>query len=537
VWDGFIIDITDRKKTELELDIAQEAVRKSEELYRQLTVASPDAILACDRNSIITYASPKAKALFVMPDNIIDTKITFSNYVHPHDRQKAQTLFQMFLEEHASSQPQLLLLREDGSDFFGELSSATVKDDEGAVTTIIMVVRDITERRRSETELIRAKEKAEESDKLKSSFLANMSHEIRTPINGINGFLNFIGDENLSPKRRKEYITVVQNSSSQLIRIIDDIIDIAKIEAQQMKIRPLTFQLNNFMKELFIFFETFLKSNKKDKVMLVLEDDRFTDQCVILSDPVRLRQVITNLIGNASKFTEKGFIGFGYKLLPPGKLEFWVEDTGIGLPADQLEVIFERFRQVEQTNHRKYGGTGLGLTISRSLVQMMGGRISVESVEGQGSTFRFTISYIPVEPVDEPVFSELRTEQPEEDMFFNKTSILLVEPEELSAHYYEKILTWNGAKTIMANTVNSWVETVSQQTDIDLVLVGANVFDRAGLDAYLKVKSVRAGMPLVLIVPERNDYYDKMIKILNCTRVIEGTPSYEMLCEEIMRCI
>jgi signal transduction histidine kinase len=472
-----------------------------------------------------------------MPDDIIDKKIALDKYVHPHDRQKAQSLFQVFFGGNDVSQPQLLMIREDSSDFFGELSSAAVKDDDGAVTTIIIVVRNITERRQSEMELIRAKERAEESDKLKSSFLANMSHEIRTPINGINGFLNFIADENLSPKRRREYVSVVQNSSSQLIRIIDDIIDIAKIEAQQMSIRPMTFHLNNFMSELFVFFETFLQTNRKDKVMLVLEDSEFIDPCIILSDPVRLRQVMTNLIGNASKFTEKGYIGFGYKLLPPGKLEFWVADTGIGLPADQLEVIFERFRQVELTDHRKYGGTGLGLTISRSLVQMMGGKISVESVEGEGSTFRFTISYIPVEAVDEHVFSEMRTEKQEEDLFFNKTSILLVEPEELNAKYYEKILTYNGAKTILAGSINSWVEAVSQQTDIDLVLVDANVFNSAGADAYFKVKSVRAGMPLVLIVPERNSYYDKMINVLNCTRVIDGIPSYEMLCEEIMRCI
>jgi signal transduction histidine kinase len=147
------------------------------------------------------------------------------------------------------------------------------------------------------------------------------------------------------------------------------------------------------MKELHIIFDNYLLARNKENVMLVLDDSGFIDNCVALVDPTRLRQVINNLIGNAVKFTEKGYIRFGYRQSAPDKLEFVVEDTGIGLAHDQQEVIFERFRQAELANRHLYGGTGLGLNISRSLVQMMGGDIRVESAEGAGSSFYFTVPY------------------------------------------------------------------------------------------------------------------------------------------------
>ena len=300
----YATDITDRRN-------AEESVRRSEEMYRQLTAASPDAITVCNPQGDVIYLSPRAKELFLLHSNTEINEVSFTQYVHPHDIRKAKEMFRSLEDGKVVVQPQLLMMREDGSEFFGEVSSASVMDDNENVTSVILVIRDITERKISEMELIRAKEKAEESDKLKSAFLANMSHEIRTPINGINGFLSFIADENLSLKRRNEYISIVHNSSAQLVRIIDDIIDIAKIEAQQLDIRPMTFHLNDFMKELHVFFETYLKTYKKERLALILDDSQFVKQCNIFSDPTRLRQVITNLIGNATKFTEKGYISFG----------------------------------------------------------------------------------------------------------------------------------------------------------------------------------------------------------------------------------
>ena len=183
------------------------------------------------------------------------------------------------------------------------------------------------------------------------------------------------------------------------MKLIEDIIDISKIEAGQMNISPVPVQLNELMYELHIFFEIFVHSNNKGHIALILDDSNFISRSLIYADPVRLRQVLINLIGNAIKFTEKGHIRFGYRQTAPDLLEFVVEDTGIGISDDQKEVIFERFRQAKTGNNRQFGGTGLGLAISRNIVLLKGGKIWVESTEGEGSTFHFTIEYQPVEEI------------------------------------------------------------------------------------------------------------------------------------------
>jgi len=258
---------------------------------------------------------------------------------------------------------------------------------------VMELATDITDRKLNEMELVRAREKAEESDKLKSAFLANMSHEIRTPVNGIVGFLHFIASDDLSPKRKENYLSIVKNSAAQLVQLIDDIIDVSKIEAKQMKIFSVPVDINQLMYESQILYKNNLKTRNKSRVMLILDESGSLDKCITIADPTRLRQVLNNLIVNAIKYTEKGFIRFGYRLSEPDKLEFVVEDTGIGMATSQHELIFERFRQAE--NHFNEG-TGLGLNIAKSLVQMMGGEIWLESTEGVGSTFYFTISYLPV---------------------------------------------------------------------------------------------------------------------------------------------
>ena len=244
-------------------------------------------------------------------------------------------------------------------------------------------------------ELSRAKEKAEESDRLKSAFLANMSHEIRTPLNGIVGITQLLDSDSLASNERKEYINLINSCSSQLLTLINDIIVLSKIEANQMIINPVSVQINSFMEEMLLLFETYIQTHNKEQIKLILDRSEFIDNHIVQVDSTRLHQVLTNLINNAVKFTNKGHIRFGYRQLSPDKLEFFVEDTGIGLSPENMEIVFERFRQVGLTDNRQYEGAGLGLSISRSLVQMMGGEMWVESTEGKGSTFCFTVGYPP----------------------------------------------------------------------------------------------------------------------------------------------
>ncbi len=259
------------------------------------------------------------------------------------------------------------------------------------------IIVDITDRKHFETELIKAKEQAEESDMLKSSFLANMSHEIRTPMNGIVGFLSFIEQDDLAVEKRQAYIRIIRSNVQQLLQLIEDIIDISKIDAHQLSLHPVSFELNILLDELEIFFQDFIL--KKDKKLeLVLDRSQFIVPSLIKSDPVRVRQILSNLIGNAVKFTDKGYIRFGYRLTDAcDEILFFVEDTGIGIEISKQNYIFERFRQVyDNTTQSTYGGTGLGLAISKNLVEMMKGRIWVESKLGIGSIFYFTIPFMPI---------------------------------------------------------------------------------------------------------------------------------------------
>ncbi len=287
------------------------------------------------------------------------------------------------------------------------------------------ILRDVTEQKLIETELNQyhtqleqmveaktcelshAKEKAEESDRLKSAFLANISHEIRTPLNGILGFLNLFTSGNLSPETRQEYINMINNCSRQLVQLFDDIIDIAKAETNQLNIDSIPYNVNDLMTELQVLFHADMKTKNKEHIKLFLDDSEFVDPCIILVDPVRLRQILCNLITNAIKFTNRGHIRFGYRQLVSGMLEFTVEDTGIGIPKDKFITIFERFCQIYQGNNRTYGGAGLGLPISQNLVQLMGGEICVKSDQAEGSTFCFTIPYRPVVPDDKYFFDNL----------------------------------------------------------------------------------------------------------------------------------
>lgn len=244
--------------------------------------------------------------------------------------------------------------------------------------------------KRQKEELIKAKDKAEESNRLKSSFLANMSHEIRTPMNAVLGFTNILQDTQLS-KKQEEYIKIIENSGNHLLELINDIIDISKLEANQVNIKEEKFSINGFLKDLTKSFEGTILHRNKD-IKIVLDAGIKNGEDLIRTDQKRLRQILINLIGNSIKFTEVGTITISYEL-SNNILLFKVKDTGIGIEKNELPFIFERFRQADEVCTNEYGGTGLGLAISKACVDLMGGEISVDSEKGKGSTFCFTLPY------------------------------------------------------------------------------------------------------------------------------------------------
>ena len=349
-------------------------------------------------------------------------------------------------------------------------------------------------------ELIIAKEKAEESDRLKTAFLANMSHEIRTPLNAIMGFSGL-----LSPKLDEEvtnnYVNIINNSGLQLLSIINDIIDIAKIEAGQINIEVSECQVNSFLKELLTSKKQKLINEKTENKRIKLSIDNPDDNFTIQTDPTRLKQVMTNLVNNALKFTEQGKIEFGYHL--PGNIEndkvneneilFFVKDTGIGIKKSQHEFIFERFRQVENSLTKRYGGTGLGLAISKSLIEKLGGRIWVESEEGKDSRFYFTVPYkeqkgrIKVSP-KKNLGSQL----------IEGKTILIAEDEPSNFHILEILLGKTKSKLIWARNGQEAIDLFKKNKEtIDIVLMDIQMPIKNGLVATKEIKQIKSDVPIL----------------------------------------
>ncbi len=248
---------------------------------------------------------------------------------------------------------------------------------------------DITFRKRAEIELINAKERAEESDRLKTSFLANMSHEIRTPMNGILGFSELLKNPELSGEKQQEYISIIENSGARMLNIINDIIDISKIEAGLMKISIQESNINEQMQYIYIFFKPEVEVKR---MMLILNKTLPDEEAIINTDREKFYAILTNLVKNALKYSNQGIIEFGY-FNKGNFLEFYVKDTGIGIPNDRQAAIFERFIQADVDNKMAIQGAGLGLSITKSFIEMLGGKIWVESEVGVGSTFYFTLPF------------------------------------------------------------------------------------------------------------------------------------------------
>lgn len=266
------------------------------------------------------------------------------------------------------------------SHLFRKLNITTTKEDK------VKKLLELEQKR-----LFHAKEKAEVADRLKSAFLANMSHEIRTPLNGILGFAELLKDEDINNTDRKEYVSIIINNGKHLLNLINDIIDISKIESRQLNVKPTSFNPDDLLNELFSFFENHKKSIEKDHIELILSITQDRENTFIFSDKTRLKQVLSNLIDNSLKFTENGRVEFGYTFLNNEEIEFFVEDTGIGISKEDIEIIFERFRQAESVNRRSMHGTGLGLSICKALIELMGGEIKVTSELNNGSRFSFIL--------------------------------------------------------------------------------------------------------------------------------------------------
>lgn len=346
---------------------------------------------------------------------------------------------------------------------------------------------DIQKHKLTQEKLLLAKENAEESDRLKSAFLANMSHEIRTPMNGIMGFAELLKKPNLSALEQQEFVNIIDHSGARMLNIINDIIDISKIEAGLMAVSISETNINKQMEYIYTFFKP--EADRKG-VEIRMQNGLPLNQSTIKTDPEKIYAILTNLVKNAIKFTATGSIEFGYILKPLNsnpeqfELEFYVQDSGIGINKNQLNFIFERFRQASESMNRNYEGAGLGLSISKAFVEMLGGKIWVESEKEKGSTFYFTIpyEYQVIENFEETSFSS--------DFNHNikKIKIVIAEDDEISAYLITKFLEPFAKEIIRTKTGLETVQYCQNNPDVDLILMDIQMPEMNGYEAIQKIR-------------------------------------------------
>lgn len=352
-----------------------------------------------------------------------------------------------------------------------------------------LVFQNMEKEKRAE-ELTIAKIKAEESDNLKSAFLANMSHEIRTPMNAIMGFSDLLLEKGLAKEKIENYAKIINVSCLQLLTIISDIIDISKIESGQAIIEYENININTLMNDIYI---TYNKITNLRKIKLSISCKHPNDNLQIKTDGNRIKQVLCNLLNNALKFTKQGKINFGY-IIKGNLIEFFVKDSGIGIALENQNLIFDRFRQVDVTSTRVYGGNGLGLSISKALVEKLGGSMKVHSHLGEGSTFTFTIPY-EKEVLETPLNTNLSKNKYQN--FLNKHTILLVEDEINNHAFLEELFTGINFKIIHAWNGKEAVEKVKKHPEISLVLMDIKMPILDGNEAIKLIKHIRPELPVI----------------------------------------
>jgi two-component system, sensor histidine kinase and response regulator len=381
---GTVRDITERKH-------AEAALRTSEEQFRQLADNIQEVFFVATADPIqMVYFSPAYDEIWGRPrEEVYDRPAAWMESVHPEDRERVGSFFIRCMQG-IKSELSYRIVRPDGSVRWIYARCFPVHDPQGKLVRVVGIAEDMTERKRTEVALMQAKEAAEAANRAKSEFLANMSHEIRTPMNGIIGMTELALDTELNPEQL-EYLNMVKGSADALLTLLNDILDFSKMEAGKMELDHLSFNLRKSLGE--VVKTLAVKAQQKGLEFIFDVSPEVPD--TVMGDPARLRQVVVNLVGNSIKFTEKGEIEVSVQVeagsIKGTILRFSIRDTGIGIPIDKQHQIFGAFTQADSSTTRKYGGSGLGLTISAQFVGLMGGRMWVESEAGKGSTFYFTV--------------------------------------------------------------------------------------------------------------------------------------------------
>jgi PAS domain S-box-containing protein len=399
-------DNTARKLVEEEQKKSDQRLRDQQFYTRSLIESNIDAIMTTDPSGIITDVNKQMEALTgCTRDELIGAP--FKGYFT--DPERAEAAIKRVLSEKSVTDYELTARARDGKQTVVSYNATTFYDRNRTLQGVFAAARDVTERKRVEAELQQAKAVAESASQTKSDFLASMSHEIRTPMNAIMGIADLLAKTVLTPEQDK-YVQIFRRAGDNLLNLINDILDLSKVEASQLELEQTGFSLNDHLEKV----TEMVAARAHEKGLTLVSEIAPDVPTDLVGDPTRLRQVLLNLLGNAIKFTQSGEVTLQVALdanpSVPTALRFTVSDTGIGIPRGKLGQVFERFTQADSSTTRRFGGSGLGLTISRRLVELMGGRIWVESEVGAGSVFAFAVPFEIWATADRPTAVPVGTE-------------------------------------------------------------------------------------------------------------------------------
>ncbi len=493
---GTGIDITDYKNAELEL-------KNSETQYRELVDNVNAIILRMNLDGTVSYFNEYAEDFFGFKAEEILGKHVVGTIVPQTESMTGRDLSLMIkdilIHPKAYEDNENENITKDGRRVVVRWANSVILNCEGEASGVLSIGTDITSQKKAEALLIKAKEEAELATRAKSDFLANMSHEIRTPMNAIIGF-SHLGLEENSPEKLREYLARVHSSSTNLLGIINDILDFSKIEAGKLELENAPFQLKQLVHDIRDLMEASAEA-KGLKLEVSLPGDLPEN---LLGDSLRLRQVMTNLISNAIKFTDRGMIQCVIKLESRQGdqviLHFSVKDSGIGMSQEALDKLFQPFMQADTSTTRKYGGTGLGLVICRQLVKMMGGEIDVTSHPGEGSTFSFTVKLRENQALQDKDDNSLQTEAGLQAITsLAGMRVLLVEDNKVNQMLAQAILKRVGVEVTIANHGREAVEMLAGHHNFDVVLMDIQMPEMDGHEATRVIRGELGLMQLPIV--------------------------------------
>jgi len=478
----------------LKVIVATRKVKKSEEKLSRTLIAAPFPIMIhAEDGEVISINETWTELTGYSLEDIPTISTWTERAFRQESRNEKRYVDELYLVNNRIKEGEYKIFTFWGEKIIWDFSSAPLGRFKDGRRLIISMAKDVTERKLNEVELIKAKEKAEKSDALKSAFLANMSHEIRTPMNGILGFADLLKEPELNSEKQQKYIQIIKNSGVRMLNIINDIIDISKIEAGLMEVNIKESNINEQLEYIYTFFKPEVEAKG---MQLTFNYSLPLNKAIITTDREKLFAVLTNLVKNAIKYSHDGSIDFGY--VSKGKfIEFYVQDTGVGIERDRLNAIFKRFVQADIFDKAARQGAGLGLTISKAYVEMLGGKLWVQSEIGVGSTFYFTIPYNKEISETKRVSNEIFSAKHEDEI--KNLKILVVEDHEESALLLSILLRKMSREILYAKNGCEAIDICTNNPDIDLVFMDIKM---PQMDGYETTRRLRQFNKDVVIISQ-----------------------------------